>query len=100
MRVSRANEQAKVWFRSERVFLAGDNEWWFQTREGMDIGPYESQFEAEIEAGLLKELLNGQTDPDAVREVIRQFVLDAYAMGHKLTPRVRQALERASAATA
>jgi len=89
MKVNRDNEQARVWFRSERVFLSGSRDWYFQTREGVDVGPYESQFEAEIEAGLLKELLSGCGDERAVREAIREFVLDSYAMGRPLTPLFR-----------
>ncbi len=89
MKVARSNEDPRVWFRSERVYLATDNEWFFQTREGVDVGPYESQFEAEIEAGLLKELLQDCHSADAVMEIIREFVLDSYDMGRPLSPRFR-----------
>ena len=89
MKVSRSNEDPRIWFRSERVYLAGDKEWFFQTREGVDVGPYESQFEAEIEAGLLKELLQECDSEAAVMQAIREFVLDAYGMGRKLSPRFR-----------
>lgn len=89
MKVSRNAEQSRVWFRSERVFFSGESQWYFQTREGVDVGPYESQFEAEIEAGLLKELLSECSDAQEVRAVIREFVLDSYAMGQPLTPRFR-----------
>ena len=92
VKVARANEMEKVWFRSERVFAAADREWWFQTREGIDVGPYESQFEAEIEAGLLKELLSGRSDEDEIRDIIRQFVLDSFGLGRRLTPRFRHPL--------
>jgi uncharacterized protein DUF6316 len=90
MKVSRSNEEARVWFRSERVFLDHNNEWFFQTREGVDVGPYESQFEAEIEAGLLKELLCECVDDDAVKKALREFVLDSFAMGRPLSPRFRE----------
>ena len=53
MKVARNNEEQRVWFRSERVFFSNGSDWYFQTREGIDVGPYESQFEAEIEGGLL-----------------------------------------------
>ena len=53
MNAARQNEQSRTWFRSDRVFLS-DGKWFFHTREGVDVGPYESQFEAEIEAGMLK----------------------------------------------
>ena len=90
MNVSRGTEQARVWFRSERVFFAGSNQWYFQTREGIDVGPYDTQFEAEIEAGLLKELLQCCNDYSCARSAIREFVLDSYAMGRRLSPRFRE----------
>jgi hypothetical protein len=97
MKVSRSKEESRVWFRSGRVFLAGDSHWYFQTREGMDVGPYESQFEAEIEAGLLKELLHDCGDADSIKAAMREFVLDSYAMGRPLTPRFREALQMPAA---
>ncbi len=89
MKVSRRNEAPRIWFRSERVFMAGDQEWYFETREGVDVGPYESQLEAEIEAGLLKELLQSCDSREAVMEILREFVLDSFAMGRQLNPRFR-----------
>ena len=88
MKVSRLNEPERVWFRSDRVYLSA-GEWWFQTREGVDVGPYESQFEAEIEAQLLKELLKESRGSYASQSAIREFVLDSYAMGRPLSPRFR-----------
>jgi hypothetical protein len=81
----RANERSQTWFRSERVFLS-NGRWYFHTREGVDVGPYESQFEAEIEAGMLKELLRERAGGDGALNVIREFVLDSYVMGRPLTP--------------
>lgn len=86
MHAVRENEKQKTWFRSERVFLS-DSKWFFHTREGVDVGPYDSQFEAEIEAGMLKELLRERgCVGSASMSVIREFVLDSYAMGRPLTP--------------
>ncbi len=85
MRVGRSDETLRTWFRSDRVFIEQGN-WFFHTREGVEVGPYESQFEAEIEAGLLRELLR-QTEPGpASMSVIRDFVLDSYTMGRPLNP--------------
>lgn len=89
MKVARNKEEQRVWFRSERVFFSDGTDWYFQTREGMDVGPYESQPEAEIEAGLLKELLRPCVDDESVKRVMREFILDSYAMGRPLTPRFR-----------
>ncbi|MCB1683295.1 MAG: DUF6316 family protein [Pseudomonadales bacterium] len=92
MHAVRENEKRKTWFRSERVFLS-DGKWFFHTREGVDVGPYDSQFEAEIEAGMLKELLRERgCKGDGSLSVIREFVLDSYAMGRPLTPSFTHAI--------
>lgn len=85
MNVVRSNESPRTWFRSERVFLS-DGRWYFHTRECVDVGPYDSQFEAEIEASMLKELLRARAQDDGALDVIREFVLDSYVMGRPLTP--------------
>ncbi len=85
MNVVRLNESPRTWFRSERVFLSNGS-WYFHTRECVDVGPYESQFEAEIEASMLKELLRERSDDDGALNVIREFVLDSYVMGRPLAP--------------
>lgn len=96
MNAARIDEKPKTWFRSERVFLS-DEKWFFHTREGVDVGPYDSQFEAEIEAGMLRELLRErEAKGDASISVIREFVLDSYAMGRPLTPNFSQAISNGS----
>ena len=96
MHAARIDEKPKTWFRSERVFLS-DEKWFFHTREGVDVGPYDSQFEAEIEAGMLRELLRErEAKGDASISVIREFVLDSYAMGRPLTPNFSQAISNGS----
>ncbi|MFU8815813.1 MAG: DUF6316 family protein [Pseudomonadales bacterium] len=83
MTVARSSEAPQTWFRSERLF-ASNGKWFFHTREGVDVGPYDSQFEAEIEAAMLKELLLGRTPGEEAKAVIREFVLESYAMGRPL----------------
>jgi hypothetical protein len=90
MKVARKNEQPKMWFRSERVFLEGSRDWYFQTREGVAVGPYESQAEAEIEASLLKELLRELHSEETVTQTIREFVSESFSMGRPLSPRFSQ----------
>lgn len=90
VRTVRSNERPRTWFRSERVFMS-DGRWYFHTREGVDVGPYDSQFEAEIEAGMLKELLREGADGDAPLDVIREFVLESYVMGRPLAPSFAEA---------
>jgi hypothetical protein len=93
MNAARNNEKPRTWFRSDRVFLS-DGRWFFHTREGVDLGPYDSQFEAEIEAGMLKELLRERAGAEDGLAVIREFVLDSYAMGRPLTPSFSEAMPR------
>jgi hypothetical protein len=90
MHAARSNEQPKTWFRSDRVFLS-NGKWYFHTREGVDVGPYDSQFEAEIEASMLKELLRDCGPAHPPMAVIREFVLDSYVMGRPLSPNFSEA---------
>lgn len=39
--VTRKGEADKTWFRSDRFFYLGE-EWYFSTREGTDVGPFNS----------------------------------------------------------
>ena len=92
MQTARQHESNKTWFRSERVFLT-EGQWYFHTREGVDLGPYPSQFEAEIEAGMLKELLKSERKKgEEALSVIREFVLDSYSIGRPLSPNFSRAL--------
>jgi len=86
----KCDRQRRLWFRSSRVF-ASNEFWYFHTREGVDMGPYDSQFEAEIEAEMLKELLQEATAPESAVGVIREFVLDSFDMGRPLAPNVKAA---------
>jgi hypothetical protein len=79
----------RLWFRSSRIF-ASDGKWYFHTREGVDMGPYDSLFEAEIEAEMLKELLQDGARAGEADEVIREFVLDSFGMGRRLAPTVKR----------
>lgn len=56
---ARKTETPRLWNRSVRVYCEPGrcDAWFFQTREGVDVGPYVSQFAAEVEASLLKEQL-------------------------------------------
>lgn len=67
------------------------NAWYFRTREGVEIGPYESQFDAEVEAGLLKEMLKNLPSDEEKIALIKEFVLDSFALGHNLSPQFREA---------
>jgi len=70
------NEPSRTWFRSDRVFRV--NEFWYlHTREGIDVGPFVSEFEAQIEASILKQLLSESASPTSAASTIRDFVLDS-----------------------
>ncbi len=85
MKTRKTDATGKLWFRSSRTF-ASEGRWYFQTREGIDMGPYETQFDAELEAGMLKELLAEPAGQDSSMAVIRDFVLESYDMGRPLAP--------------
>lgn len=70
---NRRNEQPRTWFRSDRFFRS-DERWYFNTREGITVGPYRSRFEAEVDAGMLLSLLRNTPTEDA-RMAIRDFLL-------------------------
>jgi hypothetical protein len=70
------NERARTWFRSHRIFRANDF-WYFHTREGIDVGPFASEFEAQVESCILKHMLNEAPDLATAVTMIRKFVLDS-----------------------
>jgi uncharacterized protein DUF6316 len=70
----RDGEPARLWYRSDRIFCV-DNDWYFHTREGLDVGPYRCQFDAELEAGMLLQKLR-QTPEAQIQQVIRNHMLD------------------------
>jgi hypothetical protein len=85
-RQMRKDEEVRTWFRSDRVFLHAAESWYFRTREGVEIGPYDTRFEVEIEAGLLIGLLQKLETLDDRAAVVKEFILDGVAMGHHLSP--------------
>jgi hypothetical protein len=72
----RRNEPARTWFRSHRIFRS-DSNWYFHTREGIDVGPFASEFEAQVEASILKSLLKEAPSGKAALATVREFLLDA-----------------------
>jgi hypothetical protein len=73
--MGRRNEVQRTWFRSERIFRF-NSDWYFHTQEGVDVGPFKTEFEAQVEASILKKMLREQP-PELALERIREFVLDA-----------------------
>ena len=52
----RAGEKHRLWYRTGRIFTQGGH-WYIQTREGIEVGPYACEFDAELEADALVEKL-------------------------------------------
>ncbi|MEM7098008.1 MAG: DUF6316 family protein [Pseudomonadota bacterium] len=50
--------EKQVWRRTKR-FFNHEGKWYFQTREGVDVGPYTSFLDAEIEVNILIGKLRG-----------------------------------------
>jgi Domain of unknown function (DUF6316) len=83
MSAGRRDEPGQTWFRSDRVFNC-NGQWYFHTREGVDVGPYESQLEAEIEASMLKELIKNSHLTGEALGVLRDFILESFTLGRPL----------------
>lgn len=71
----RASELPKVRFRTKRVFRE-NGDWYFSTRECIDVGPYRTELEATVEADILMNMLR-ETPTDEARKIIREFAFDA-----------------------
>ena len=93
MLVGRRDEKSKkTWFREDRVFHTNE-QWYFHTREGIDVGPYESQLEAEIEASMLKELIKNTNARGDSLSVLRDFILESFSLGRPLNVMVNDSAE-------
>jgi len=93
MLVGRRDENSKkTWFRADRVFHT-NGRWYFHTREGIDVGPYDSQLEAEIEAGMLRELIKHTRARGESLSVLRDFILESFTLGRPLNVMVADQAE-------
>ncbi|MCP5182958.1 MAG: hypothetical protein H6993_03295 [Pseudomonadales bacterium] len=70
----RKGESRWRWLRRDRVFGEGSR-WYFLTREGIEVGPYSTRFEAEVEAEILSARLSRTTDQPGTR-VVRDFIIE------------------------
>jgi hypothetical protein len=80
----RKHESPRLWFRSERIFRS-NGQWYFHTREGIDVGPFATRFAAEVEASILKNILKEVPEPQRARTRIREFMMDSEMSGADLT---------------
>jgi len=76
---NRANEQPKSHFRSADRCFQMNGEWFFATREGIDVGPYATRDAAAFGVARLIKMLQGVDDPIATNKIIREFM---YLMGN------------------
>jgi hypothetical protein len=76
---NRANEQAKSHFRSADRCFQINGEWFFATREGIDVGPYATREAAALGVARLINMLRGVEDPIAATKIVREFM---YLMGN------------------
>ena len=81
-----------LWSRSERVFKV-NAQWYFHTREGLDVGPFTTCFEAQVEASLLKEKLKTFRCLDARKTAICQYVSELRSEGKSVEQHVGQPLD-------
>ena len=70
----RQGEKKGNWRRSRR-FFSHEGKWYFQTREGIDVGPYKTSFDAEVESRVLISKLNRAAKQRA-GEVIRGHIYE------------------------
>lgn len=81
----RSGEAPRFWFRSDRCF-ASEELWFFSTREGIDVGPYESRDAAARDARRLARLLRrAESAEQAVRE-IREFMARPVGLARRREP--------------
>jgi hypothetical protein len=74
----RVNEPPKNYFRSADRCFQMNGEWFFATREGIDVGPYATREAAAFAVARLIKMLQGIDDPIAAKKIIREFM---YLMG-------------------
>jgi hypothetical protein len=67
------DERRRLYFRSLRVSMR-DGSWYVRTRERVDLGPFRSRFEAEVEAELLVDMLEQKGNTGNPRAVLQEFV--------------------------
>lgn len=85
MKSCRRFERPRAWFRADRVF-AMNGQWFFSTREGIELGPYLSHSEAEAQASILSHRLERMCPGKQSRAVVCQFIYDACNSGRLLSP--------------
>ncbi len=71
----RDGERPRTWYRESRVFTR-NRSWYFHTREGIEVGPYTCEFDAELELEVLISKLQC-AKPDIVSKIVQNHVSEA-----------------------
>jgi hypothetical protein len=69
---SRAGEPDTTRFRSSLVFPA-HGKYFFSTREGVDVGPFETREDAQLNSTRLRLILASITEPTLAETVVRRY---------------------------
>ncbi len=64
MKANRHGETDNLHFRSGRLFCV-DNDWYYSTREGIDVGPFPTKAEAEVALDSFLKDFPSDREPDA-----------------------------------
>ncbi len=68
----RDGEKPRVWYRSERIHRE-DGLWFIQTREGIEVGPFNCRFDAEVESEILVRHLK-DAPADRTQQIITNIL--------------------------
>ncbi|NKC01143.1 MAG: hypothetical protein GKR90_21970 [Pseudomonadales bacterium] len=68
----RYGEDPKKWYRSKRFYQV-DGVWFFSTREGLDVGPFDSESDAQKHSEKLKSLLIKCSDEASAKKTILEY---------------------------
>lgn len=97
METARTGEDAAGHKRTNRIFRTEEG-WSLRTREGIAVGPYATEFDAQLAASLLSPMLAQRESDDAIVAIIRAFVRDpGYGPNAGKRASVAGALEKARA---
>jgi hypothetical protein len=87
----RRDEPPHQHLRSDRCLLRRGR-WYIATREGIDVGPYESREAAERDTRLLVMMLDAVDDPKAAHAFISEFQRRAHASPKRAGAHTRRSL--------
>lgn len=71
---NRADETPKTHFRVIDRCFKTNGEWYFATREGVNVGPYATREAADRAVARLLKMLDGVEEPLVVNKIIREFM--------------------------